>query len=495
MRTSSAVLTAVGQDGADTLELAKVSPTDMLAETGRACYTKLYTIFAVEFEAGWRLVEGDSIFCAIWIVHFPQSTGCPKRPPVAPGISPNAMSDSCPLVPFVVLARRDFHSRLMPRWSGSGWLQRTRLDHFSLRGIPFARADGIARRDPRAVIERTGMHMAGFQTHITVSSAVGVGCAWFGATQLGLPQSTCAVAGGLCAIAGMMPDLDSDTGVPARETVGFAAAIMPLLLYRRLWQNGMGVDQLFLVGAPLYLFVRFGLGTLLKRFTVHRGMFHSIPAMAIAGLLTYLVCDSGYSTARVYKAVAASIGFLSHLVLDEIWSVEVGITGTRVKSSFGTAVKLFGKDAAANSMCYGLLLLVGLAVIKDLPPPGHQPALVEQNTVPGSPIFPPVTLPSVAIPPVAEPGSPDVAGGPPRNPADPNWNRDPYVPLPREPRVASPDRPRWFDANGSDPLSRPISPAERPIRSSSQRNFRPRQRPVQPIVDELGGAAPDQFLR
>ncbi len=44
--------------------------------------------------------------------------------------------------------------------------------------------------------------MPGFQTHITVSTAVGIGYAVWGGTQYDLPFSTCALAGGLLAVAG-----------------------------------------------------------------------------------------------------------------------------------------------------------------------------------------------------------------------------------------------------------------------------------------------------
>ena len=43
--------------------------------------------------------------------------------------------------------------------------------------------------------------------------------------------------------------------------------------------------------ASIYLFIRFGVGRLLRYVTVHRGMFHSIPALAIVGELAYLICS------------------------------------------------------------------------------------------------------------------------------------------------------------------------------------------------------------
>jgi hypothetical protein len=231
--------------------------------------------------------------------------------------------------------------------------------------------------------------MASFHTHIAVSTSLGAGLAWLGHDHYGLEWSTCAVAGGLCAIGGLMPDLDSDSGVPARETIGFAAAVIPMVLFNRLQQQfGLNIEQMLLLGAPIYLFIRFGLGTLLKLFTVHRGMFHSLPAAAIAGMVAYLICDQGVSFVRVFKACGLTLGYLSHLVLDEIWSVEVRGVTARVKNSFGTALKLFGNNATANSLCYGWLLLAGLAVLQE----GSltsKPSVAVPERAPASPAVPP----------------------------------------------------------------------------------------------------------
>ena len=60
--------------------------------------------------------------------------------------------------------------------------------------------------------------MADFKTHITTSTVLGVG---YGATAyfgFDMPMSHCFVAGAMCSVAGMLPDLDSDSGVPVRVT-------------------------------------------------------------------------------------------------------------------------------------------------------------------------------------------------------------------------------------------------------------------------------------
>ncbi len=206
--------------------------------------------------------------------------------------------------------------------------------------------------------------MAGFHTHITVSTAVGVGYAFVGGTYFQLPLSTCAIAGGLCSICGIMPDLDSDHAVPARETLSFLAAVAPMLLFYRFHYEGLPTENILLFGAPLYLLIRFGFGQMLK-VSVHRGMFHSIPAAVIAGLIAYVMCDTGMSFGRSFKGVAATIGYLTHLVLDEIWAVEISGARLRLKKSFGTAMKLLGNSGPANSATWALLAGMSLFAAND----------------------------------------------------------------------------------------------------------------------------------
>lgn len=213
--------------------------------------------------------------------------------------------------------------------------------------------------------------MADFKTHITTSTALGI--AYGGAAYLlfGVPPSTCIVAGGLCSISGMLPDLDSDSGVPVRETISLFAAVIPMLMLNRFKHLGLNEEMMACVAIVLYCILRFGVAEIFKRYTVHRGMWHSIPACAIAGLLTFLVVSGEDFDIRVYKTMAVVLGFMSHLVLDEIWSFKVGITGVSVKRSFGTALKFFSKSLWANVSTYGKLVVVALLAMSD-------PALMER---------------------------------------------------------------------------------------------------------------------
>ena len=213
--------------------------------------------------------------------------------------------------------------------------------------------------------------MAGFKTHFTTSTLVGIG---YGATGFvnQVELSTCMVAGGLCSLAGILPDLDSDSGRPVKEIMSFTAAMVPAMMIPRFHQMGFQTEQIVLACGMIYLAIRFGVGDIFKRYTVHRGMWHSLPAAAVVGLLAFLLVSGADLPIRLYKSAAVVLGFLVHLVLDEIWSVEVRRGRMRIKKSFGTALKLFTTKALwPNVSTYGKLALLIAAVAGD-------PYLMEQ---------------------------------------------------------------------------------------------------------------------
>ncbi len=184
--------------------------------------------------------------------------------------------------------------------------------------------------------------MAGFKTHITTSTILGIG---YGAGAYALnhfPISTCVLACGCCSVSGMLPDIDSDSGRPLRESMSFGAAVVPMMMVDRFKAMGMNLESIILAGGAIYLLIRFGLAAILKHFTVHRGMFHSLPAAAIFGEIAFLVFGCERIELRYFVAGAVVLGFMSHLILDEIWSVEMHRGRIRLKSSFGTAMKFWG---------------------------------------------------------------------------------------------------------------------------------------------------------
>ena len=207
--------------------------------------------------------------------------------------------------------------------------------------------------------------MAGFKTHITTSTILGIG---YGAGAFGyyhLPATTCILAGGLCGVSGMLPDLDSGPGRPLRESMAFAAAVVPMAMVDRFRTMGLDLESIVLIGGAIYLLIRFGLAALVRHYSVHRGMFHSLPAAAIAAEVVFLVFEKDSITLRYFVAGGALLGFMSHLILDEIWSIEFKRGMPHLKSSFGTAMKFWGPAMGPNLLTYAMLAGLTFFAVND----------------------------------------------------------------------------------------------------------------------------------
>jgi len=66
--------------------------------------------------------------------------------------------------------------------------------------------------------------MAGFKTHIGFSGLLGVGYGGAAFAFYDVPLPTALLAGGLCTVSGMLPDVDSGSGRPLRESMTAARA-------------------------------------------------------------------------------------------------------------------------------------------------------------------------------------------------------------------------------------------------------------------------------
>jgi hypothetical protein len=205
--------------------------------------------------------------------------------------------------------------------------------------------------------------MAGFRMHVGTSTVLGCGYAAVGNLVYGVHPDTAIVAGAMCGFSGMLPDLDSDYGVPLRETMAFMAATIPMLLVGHFQSLALSRDSMVLSAVAMYLVVRFGVTNMIRKYTVHRGMFHSFPAMLIFGGLAFLLSGTSPFDIRCYKAGGVMGGFLSHLVLDEIYAIEFKSGRWRFKKSFGTAMKFWGDDAWSNFSTYAKLAIVVMLIL------------------------------------------------------------------------------------------------------------------------------------
>ena len=195
--------------------------------------------------------------------------------------------------------------------------------------------------------------MPGYQTHITWSSVagVGLGCAAKLFYNVSIPQ---AVFGGvLCALGGVLPDIDSDTSKAYRRCITTISGTCVLLLASRLRDFNLEPEGVVTTCAAVYFFIVYVIGGVVKKMTVHRGMFHSIPFAVIAGELIFIL-SSGTTQLRLFKAASIVIGVLIHLTLDEINSVSVldGGSGSRYRNS-NNAYDSYDYNSSRYGKSYG----------------------------------------------------------------------------------------------------------------------------------------------
>ena len=129
--------------------------------------------------------------------------------------------------------------------------------------------------------------------------------------------------------------------------------MVPIMLVHRLGQFHLSREGMILCGAGIYLAVRFGGAELLRMLSEHRGMFHSLPAAVIFGELAFLM-TVGRMPLRLFEAGGVTLGYMSHLLLDELYGLRFGRGRLRMTGSLGGPLKLFGKGWLANLVTYEL---------------------------------------------------------------------------------------------------------------------------------------------
>ncbi len=214
--------------------------------------------------------------------------------------------------------------------------------------------------------------MASFQTHITFGIALGmVGAMGFVALALAPDQWILPVLIGLAVIIGaILPDMDSDTGIPFHVTFGSLALISGGLALAYALKNFPN-DVRYLVGLPFGVLFSIWviLGSIFKKFTIHRGMAHSIPAALLAAFITYSFATRvGFSLQDAfYLGSSMGLGYLLHLILDELNSL-TNFQGRPFipNKALGSALKFTSASTLMNFSVYGSLIFLLLANGNDL---------------------------------------------------------------------------------------------------------------------------------
>ncbi len=159
-------------------------------------------------------------------------------------------------------------------------------------------------------------------------------------------------------IGGLLPDIDSDHSRPLKLL--FTALAMLVALFTTLIYKDQYILQLlFIIAGSAFIIVRYFILAIFKRFTVHRGVFHSLLAVAFFTLFTVYISHNIFHYSIHFSwmnGLFIGLGFIIHLSLDEIFSVD--LANAQLKRSFGTALKLFSRQSLTAS--FVMLILCAL---------------------------------------------------------------------------------------------------------------------------------------
>lgn len=205
--------------------------------------------------------------------------------------------------------------------------------------------------------------MANFKTHIGFGVLIGISSTilitFFSITKSLLVSF---IAFFCVLIGSFLPDVDVDTGTPFQIIFGFFSLLGTGIVIYCLIENHI-TDMRYLIGIPVitFLFIRIVVGNIFKKFTAHRGIWHSIPALLISILATLQLVNR-FDLSIIDKMIISAsigIGYLGHLILDEVYSmVNIGGVPFKVKRSLGSALELVSKSKIATIIAYILLIVL-----------------------------------------------------------------------------------------------------------------------------------------
>lgn len=219
--------------------------------------------------------------------------------------------------------------------------------------------------------------MANFPTHIGVGTVVigALATLTLAANAVG-PESLVAVtAAGV--LGSVLPDIDLKDSRPGRALF-FCLAAFFAFVSLFIGAGHYSIVELWILAGLTFLTVRYVVHGIFHRVSYHRGIFHSILAAFFFAFLTVIIYR--YVLGR-HEGVAwlaggfMLVGYLVHLTLDEIYSVDV--MDTRIKASFGTALKLWD----GNRLGHSALMAAATAGLFFLTPPST--TFVEGIRTPG----------------------------------------------------------------------------------------------------------------
>jgi membrane-bound metal-dependent hydrolase YbcI (DUF457 family) len=164
--------------------------------------------------------------------------------------------------------------------------------------------------------------------------------------------------------AAILPDIDSDTSRPVEILFGIIAVLLPVTLCNIFFPNGTTMENMLCFIFIAYLVISHLCSKIFFKITKHRGIVHSIPAAIICGEVAFLIFADSPFRIRIAYALILCGGFLVHLIMDEIWSID--LLGARLKKSFGSALKFRSESKIITFIIYLIIMIMAIIIFSTM---------------------------------------------------------------------------------------------------------------------------------
>ena len=199
--------------------------------------------------------------------------------------------------------------------------------------------------------------MANFKTHQNGAVMAGVvaSVASYSLGMTDLTQSFFVLAVGY--FGGLAPDLDHDSSIPLKSVFKIISLGTPIIIIHKHPELHTSLTQIIGSFVVLSTFIYFPIRWIFTKLTTHRGIFHSVPAIIIFGEIVFLLVgrktyDLPYQQAM---GISASVGYLTHLLLDEYSSLNFNGHRFKPKRSLGTALDFIKPNKTVTLIAYIIL--------------------------------------------------------------------------------------------------------------------------------------------
>ncbi|MFK5977032.1 MAG: metal-dependent hydrolase [Sulfurovum sp.] len=162
---------------------------------------------------------------------------------------------------------------------------------------------------------------------------------------------------GLGVIGGMLPDLDANNSTPTGIMFRLSSIFLPLLILLSIHQT-LPILYIILIWGVASFALNYILFEIFLKLTTHRGIFHTIPMGVLFGEVTILISQNLAGMSATFSSIAGFFvffGFLSHLILDEIYSID--FKAMKLKSSLGTAFKFYDTNNGIGTFFLYILVI------------------------------------------------------------------------------------------------------------------------------------------